>query len=373
MRMKVLATVLLALIALGPFACQEAPADQATYVNLNGFRVGLYDPQVEFPNSISFDLAVEAESDISRIALHYQTEKLSPVPVTSIVFPSFETASEAKASWKWDMRKTGGLPPGTRIRYWWAIQDAEGNSAETGVASVTFADQHHAWESLATDRITLYWYQGSSSFAQQLLNAAEGSLDRLATEIGAELSDRAQVYVYAGTQDLRNAMIYPPEWTGGVAYTEYGIVAIGISTDDLVWGKRAMAHELAHLVVHRLVYSGYDVGLPTWLDEGLAMYIEGELSSYLTAVLNDAVAHQELFSIRSLCGSFPTATQEAYLAYAQSYSLVEFLLQEEMGGKGNVLQLLDCFKQGSGYVDALDQVYGLDIDQLDGLWRQYVG
>ena len=35
--------------------------------------------------------------------------------------------------------------------------------------------------------------------------------------------------------------------------------------------------------------------------------------------------------------------------------------------------LLQAFKQGSGYVEALDEVYGLDVEQLNDLWREYVG
>ena len=33
-------------------------------------------------------------------------------------------------------------------------------------------------------------------------------------------------------------MIYPNEWTGGVAFTQYNIIAIGIGPNDLILGRR---------------------------------------------------------------------------------------------------------------------------------------
>lgn len=368
MSKKVFIIILLLLVSLIAAPCGPSP-EKVT--NLDGFKVILYEPEVEFPDSISFDIEVEGEADICEIALHYQIDKLTPIPVTSIAFPSFETAPEIKASWKWDMRKTGGLPPGARLRYWWSIEDVEGNSAETDVANLSFHDRRHSWQSLAGDKMDLFWYRGGDSFGQELLTAAEEALDRLATDVGAQLGENASIYIYASAQDLREALVYPQEWTGGVAYTEYGTIAIGISTDGLHWGKRTIAHELAHLVIHQVIYSGHGIQLPTWLDEGLAMYAEGELSAEMRRTLEDAIHQEKLFSVKSLSGSFPALPEEAYLAYAQSYSLVEFLL-EEQGGKAMILELLNAFKEGSDYVEALNQVYALTIEQLDDLWRQHV-
>ncbi|GAG25188.1 unnamed protein product, partial [marine sediment metagenome] len=174
----------------------------------------------------------------------------------------------------------------------------------------------------------------------------------------------------ASSRDLRGAMVYPQEWTGGVAFIEYGIIAIGVDVDSLAWGKRCVAHELAHLVTYQMTFNPYG-DLPTWLNEGLSMYAEGDLRADLQSVLNQAVAGDNLISVRSLCGSFPAKTEEANLYYAQSYSLVDFLIREY--DKDRVLQLLGVFKEGSPYDSALLEVYGFDMDGLDDLWRQSLG
>ena len=161
-------------------------------------------------------------------------------------------------------------------------------------------------------------------------------------------------------------MIFPREWTGGAAFTDFGIIAIGISPGQLDWGKRALVHELTHLVVHQATFSPYGA-LPTWLDEGLAMYNEGELAPPFQSALQQAISEDKLISVRSLCSPFSADPGKAYLSYAESYSLVEYLLDNY--GQVKMLNLLTLHKQGNTYDEALIQVYGFDIDGLDARWR----
>ncbi|GAH83302.1 unnamed protein product, partial [marine sediment metagenome] len=211
---------------------------------------------------------------------------------------------------------------------------------------------------------------GDQAFIQELMDAALEALDKLARDTGAHLEQPVQIYVYANSGDLRGAMVYPQEWTGGVAFTEYGIVAIGVDVDSLAWGKRCVAHELAHLVTYQMTFNPYG-DLPTWLNEGLSMYAEGDLRADLQSALDQAVTEDNLISVRSLCGSFPAKTEEASLCYAQSYSLVDLLIRNY--GKEKMLHLLSVFKEGSAYNDALLEVYDFDMDGLDNLWRQSLG
>lgn len=362
----ILVVVILLLLCVSGTSCSKAPQET---IDLNGFKIILSEPRIEFPDSITFDIEVKSDADISKITLQYRVDKLNPIPVTNVAFPEFEPETRVKTNWTWDMRDIGGLPPGTELEYWWSIEDAQGDRVETSITELVFDDERYSWKSLTSGQITLLWYEGNDSFAQSLMSAAQDALDRLADDTGAELEGEAILYIYADQGDLLGAMIYPQEWTGGVAYTEFGTIAIGISPGSLTWGKRTMAHELAHLVVHQVIFSGYGVNLPTWLDEGLAQYAEGEFE--FENILEQAIYNDELFSVKSLCSPFPAQTNEALIAYAQSYSLVEYLL-EEQGGSENMNKLLNAFKEGSGYVEALDEVYDLDVEQLNDLWCEYI-
>ena len=325
--------------------------------------------QVEFPSRLSFNVSAQSEVDITDIRLHYMVDRASFALVTSEVYIEFVPTTTVDVSWALEMVKIGGLPPGSSVDYWWTVEDAKGNKVKTSPIRVQFDDTRYAWRNLTEGKITLYWYEGEKSFAQEIMATAQQALERLAEDTGAYLEKPVKLYIYADARDLQGAMIYPQEWTGGVAFTRHGTIAIGIAPDNLYWGKRAIAHELAHLVIHQMTFNPYS-DLPNWLDEGLAMYAEGVLGPEFTVHLDRAIAENSLISVRSLSSPFSAYTEESLLAYAQSYSLVKFLITSY--GQGKMLELLNTFRQGSSYDTALEKVYNFDTEGLDILWRDYV-
>jgi hypothetical protein len=328
------------------------------------------DVDVNFPNQVVFTLEAESSVDIIDVRLYYQVDKMNYAEVVSEGWADFTPASRIEANWVWDMRNAG-LPPGAEVTYWWMIEDADGNRFETSPEIMYFDDDGYLWQSLTSTvpqggELTLFWYEGGDSFARELMDTCEEGLARLTQDIGTYPERPISIYIYASADDLKGAMIFPQEWTGGVAFTVFSTVAIGIPPSELDWGKRAVVHELTHLVVHQATFSPYGQ-LPLWLDEGLAMYNEGELDPVFRSSLEEAILEDELISVRSLCSPFSAETEKARLSYAQSYSLVEYLLDNY--GQDSMLDLLTIFKQGSTYDEALTEVYGFDIDGLDALWR----
>ncbi|HEX73703.1 MAG TPA: peptidase MA domain-containing protein [Dehalococcoidia bacterium] len=325
--------------------------------------------QVEFPSRFIFNMSAESDVNITGVRLCYTVDRVSFAQVTSEVCIEFVPTTTVDVSWALEMVRIGGLPPGSSIKYWWIIEDGKGEKIKTTPAQLQFDDTRYSWHSLTEGKVTIYWYEGEESFVRELMAAAQQALTKLGQNTGAYLERPAKLYIYADAQDLQGAMIYPQEWTGGVAFTRYGIMAIGIAPDNLSWGKRAIAHELAHLVIHQMTLNPYN-SLPTWLDEGLAMYAEGPLVPLYKAYLDKAIAEDNLISVRSLSSPFSAYTEESLLSYAQSYSLVEFLITSY--GQDMMLELLLIFKQGSSYDEALGKAYGFDMDGLDALWRDYI-
>ncbi|MFC1985484.1 peptidase MA family metallohydrolase [Chloroflexota bacterium] len=325
--------------------------------------------EAEFPLKLHFNLSAESDVNITDVRLHYTVDRKSYAQVTSEVYIEFVPDTAIDVQWTWDMRRTGGLPTGSSVEYWWLVEDARGEKTTTAPARVRFNDERYPWQSLTEGDVTIYRYEGKQSFADEIMLAAQQALARLAEDTGAHLKEPAQIYVYANAGDLQGAMIFPQEWTGGVAFTRYGIIAIGIAPGDLSWGKRAVAHELTHLVIHQMTLNPYNE-LPTWLDEGLAVYAEGAPELVFTTYLARAIAEDKLISVRSLASPFSAYTDESLLSYAESRSLVEFLISNY--GQDKMLELLNTFSEGSSYDGALVKVYGFDMDGLDNLWRDYV-
>lgn len=359
--MKRLAFVFLVAVLLGLLIPVGVTADSALSV-LDSSVV------INFPASITFNITASSDTTISNIRLHYTVERMTHARIVSEIPLVFAPAARVTAQWVWDMRMSGGMPPGSSIDYWWTLSDAGGGNMETLPVTVHIEDNRYDWRSVTQGNVTLYWYQGDETFSGALMDAVEAALSRLSENSGAELADAVRLYIYASSSDLRGSMIFPQEWTGGVAFTEYGVIAIGIppTADGLDWGKRAIAHELTHLVVHQVTFNPYN-SLPTWLDEGLAMTAEGELEPEFVSVLSQARDADALISIRSLASPFSAYTDLSLLSYAESFEVVNYLIDEF--GREKMLELLNSFDQGSGYDEALNKVYGFDMDGLNAAWR----
>ncbi len=362
---KILVCALLVVMAVVPLATTlYLPTSAASGIILSS------SVQVSFPNSMTFKVKAQSDANVDSLRLHYIVDQQNYASVVSEGWAQFNPAASVDTQWLWDMRKSG-LPPGAQVEYWWTAEDAAGNSAQTNRSTVSFDDDRFGWQSITTEPVTLLWYNGNRTFADALMTAAQQGLQRIENDTGVTPRGRVRIYIYASAQDLQGSHLFAQQWEGGVTFIGFDIIAIGVPTNQLAYGQRAVPHELTHWIVGQITFNNYGAGLPTWLSEGLATYGEGTLSPDYQAALNGAIQNNRLISVRSLSSPFSAIPEEAYISYGESNSIVRFLINTY--GKDKMNQLLNMFHQGSTYDDALKQVYGFDQDGLDALWRQSLG
>jgi len=325
------------------------------------------DVTIDFPMSIEFSVSAQSSSNITDIRLHYAVEEMGFADVTAEAVAVFTPSTEVDTGWTWRMVQSGGLPPGTLVDYWWTVADSTGVTLTTDRQQVVFADSRFEWQSISAEMITVNWYDGDEAFAQEILSTAQEAVARLGEDTGAYLKEPVRFYIYADAMDLRGSMIFPQEWTGGVSFTRYGVIAIGISSGNLAWGKRAIAHELTHLVTAQMTLNPYN-DIPVWLEEGLAMWNEGPMQSQFSSALAFAIKNNNVLTVQTLASPFSAYADISYLSYAESYSIVDYLIRTY--GRDRMFELLETFRQGSTYNGALQKVYGLDMKILNAEWRK---
>jgi len=327
-------------------------------------------PVIQFPNTITFQAKITASTNITSVVLEYGTEQLTCGEVIAKAFPEFTPGKSIDARWTWDMRQSGSLPPGATIWWRWRYIDESGKETVSNQKTITWLDSEHNWKTVKKDKLNLHWYSGNQEFAQELLNAAQGGLDFNRTKSGLTAEAPIDLYIFADTNDMKDAILYEPSWTGGQAFADNDIVILGISQDDLDWGKDAIVHELTHVLVGHLTFSCLGA-VPTWLNEGLAVYSEGELDSASQTQLDEAIRNDTLLTVRSLSAGFSEVSDKAYLSYSQSFSIVKFLI--ETYGQDKMTSLLTALRDGATVDDALSQTYGFNIEGLEAEWRQAIG
>jgi tetratricopeptide (TPR) repeat protein len=193
-------------------------------------------------------------------------------------------------------------------------------------------------------------------------------------------------------RDLESQLDYtPPESIGVILYTEQSFADItrapgwvGALNDGRlripVQGLTGVTPDLAHVLKHELTHSF--VGqkshsrAPTWLQEGVAQYMEGRRSASVAAALVDASAQGGVPSLGALEGSWMGLPENsAALAYAWSLAVVESIVQA--GGTSDISRLLDRVATSPSTEDACREALHsgyADLEQqtITYLKREYV-
>ena len=325
---------------------------------------------ITFPETILFSAEFKAGTNITSAMLEYGVDQLTCGTVQAEAFPAVTPAADVKVEWTWEMRQSGSLPPGSSVWWQWLVTDSSGAQFTSPKQTSLWLDEVHPWQVITGGNINLHYYDGGADFGQQLHDAATQALVRLSQDVGLTPEKPVDIYIYANTSDLKDAVLYAPSWVGGQAFPESNIIIIGVSLDQLDWGKSTEAHELTHVLVGHLTFSCLSF-MPTWLNEGLAVYGEGGPQSSDQAQFDQAKANDHLPSLRSLIGGFSEEASRATLSYTEAYSVVNFMIGTY--GQNKMITLLTDLRDGQTMDDALQAVYGLDTDGLEAAWRASIG
>ena len=195
--------------------------------------------------------------------------------------------------------------------------------------------------------------------------------DDLAALLGWEILIRPEVVLIQNHRTFE--MIAGSEMVVAFADPERHLIVIdcsrvGMPPFDL---DATFKHELCHLLLHAHI----PVGLPRWLDEGIAQWASGGLAEILmdnrASVLREAALAGRLFRFDDLSARFPEDRHGLILAYEQSRSLVEYITKTY--GIPKLLRLLRTLENGGTIDDAAQKNLGLTMGALEGEWASHLG
>lgn len=323
---------------------------------------------VNFPHSVTFRLQLPPGMAAQSATLNYDDQRRSCVEASGEA--PVEVVGDT-LEWRWIMSRSGNPPPGSELWWEWTVRDESGELWRTPRQTITLQDERFDWRTVRADNIALHWYEGQN-VGPLLLEAAVDGLERLEEDMGIALQEDVALYIYGNAADMRQAVLFVQDWAGGVAFSAYNTILIGVPPAQAEgWGRDTVRHELAHLVLGQFGWSCLGGSRPTWLEEGLAMYAEGTADAQIRADLARGVEAGAFLPLRSLNGAFPAHDSDAGMAYSQSYSVVSYLL--ETYGAEQLQTLILTLAGGAAYDEALQSVYGMNVDGLEVAWREAIG
>jgi len=338
------------------------PGQAATGIDVQQNRVDL-----NFPKSLDFELKASSTAKIKQVTLIYGVSDQTCISGEAHQELEFEPGVSVSLSWTWDRDNGYYLPPGVEIWWQWQIRDEAGSEITTERQTYIIEDSNHKWFTRSAGDITVLWSKGSEQFGASILAQARLSTERLAKEAGITAPRPMRLLIYPSSKEIVEIMSYLPDWTGGVAYPEYSLILIGIAPGQDDWIREVVPHEIAHLLLEQRIYNCQQNSVPTWLNEGLAVYSEGAGNLQANKRLRDALQSESLPSLATLNDGFPANAGRANLSYDHSGAVVQYMIKTY--GPEKLDEMLVRVRDGQRYDLALRYTYGLDADGLDKTWR----
>ncbi len=318
----------------------------------------------DFPDGIVFTLDAASDGGFDEVRLVYQ---VAPDGVRASAIPDCVGGAVVSCTFVLEATRENVLVPGAEVTYSWRLTVGE-VSEDTASQTVTYEDDRFTWRQISEGDVTIYWYVGSEEEARRVLAAGRESLDAMSSLLQTTIDFPVKIRYYASAEDMRPAIIADEAGgvitLGEVIYSDTAMVSADSSPEEIA------RHEVAHLVVGQALKGPYDV--PAWLNEGTAVFAQGQPLAGQRAALERAIESGQVLSVASLSSASSGAQgSRVELFYGQAYSLVAFLVDSY--GQDKFAELFRTFKEGATTDEALEQVYGFDQDGLENAWRESVG
>ena len=128
-------------------------------------------------------------------------------------------------------------------------------------------------------------------------------------------------------------------------------------------------HELTHILLHQKIPPS---SLPKWLDEGVAQWASGGIADILHTgekdLLRQAVLSHHLLLLADISRTFPDSPGSLSLAYEESKSFVEYIVNHY--GEAKLRSLLRSLENHATIEQAVYDNYGVSLDMLEQIWKK---
>ncbi len=216
-----------------------------------------------------------------------------------------------------------------------------------------------------TAHFDLKYYGGAApDLARELLRVLEEDFRDLESQLDYTPVEAIPVILYTeqGFADITRA----PGWVGALNDGRLRIPVQGLThvTPELA---RVLKHELTHSFVGQKSHNR----APTWLQEGVAQWMEGRRSSSEASALMDRAGRGLVPSLGAMDGSWMGLSSDAAaFAYAWSLAVVESII--DAGGVTDISRLLDQLASAPSAEIALKETLRLSYDDLNQQTMAYL-
>ncbi|MBE3582474.1 MAG: hypothetical protein IMW96_12725 [Thermoanaerobacteraceae bacterium] len=236
-------------------------------------------------------------------------------------------------------------------------------------AAVALAKEHTEWQTrdwLAAEsrHFRLKYRSQDASVVPLVLETAEEAYNAATQIFGYRPPDKTLVLLYPDRQSLARQFGWAADesamgvyWAGAVRIlSPLDWPGPGRDLAAVFKAEGPLLHEFVHLLVDQLARGNY----PRWLTEGIAQYVEEQVTGYRLPG-PEAAETSTWYTLEDLDRHFDNLPDQA-LAYRQSLLMVDYL-RTQVSWEG-IRQLLLELGRGTPFNKALERATGLDVEEL---------
>lgn len=258
-------------------------------------------------------------------------------------------------------------PPGAEFDFEIEITDIHGErSSVISSEAIEYLDPANDWERVQGDGFTVVYYGVDRSKVEDLVATIDHLIPTLEATLGVTDTPNFKAIVFPSIQSATPS--FPPVSQtatdqflfAGFAQPEYRLFVQG------QMNTTTFTHELAHLYTHEAVSSSLMGGIPSWLGEGLARFLESGSSESSNERLRDSVRPDELLSLKHM-QTIPGQRSDVFIFYPQAGAFVGYLVEEyHHEAMADFLTLLN---KGRSVQDAFEIVFNKPLYEVENEWR----
>ncbi|MBT5955488.1 MAG: BamA/TamA family outer membrane protein [Candidatus Marinimicrobia bacterium] len=229
------------------------------------------------------------------------------------------------------------------------------------------------WSYIQSRHFDIYYDVDGRTHADFVAKEAELAYNHISTHLNWKLKHRVSIIIYNSHNDFQQTNVigvYMREGIGGVTELYKNRVVIPFDGSNIEF-KHVIHHELVHAFINDYIYGGslknmiqssIRVGIPGWMNEGLAEYLASDWDAKSDMWVRDlAINGGDLPIIRMLNG---------YWAYRGGQSVWKFITSK--WGNESIAEIFYQIKSKKSVEKGLSEALGVDFKELNKQWHAYL-
>jgi hypothetical protein len=224
------------------------------------------------------------------------------------------------------------------------------------------------WSSVESEHFVVM-FTGSEGAAQNIQKMAEDFYPKVTSDLGHSTDRKITIWFCESQKEFNRAINAPiQDWAAGAAYPLHARIVIrdpASLNNKKINLSRLVKHEITHVIFG--LYIGRNLQYaPRWFNEGLAMYEAEEWTYGQYWIMLTGALSNSLIPLYELAEEFPQNESQARMAYAQSHSIITYMVKRYE--TDSLRQCVRLIAEGRSIDEAMAGAIGIDTVWLERKW-----